>query len=255
VESAQVSPAYAYSAGAFANFGEAPLRLLPAAPGSAAQTLVREQTTLDLFGSIGLGYGFELSAALPLTLSQASTAAPQVSGALASPLAGSGVGDLRIAPKFHAWEHEGFALAVAAPVTIPTGNSSAFLGNGFLSIAPRAIGEYTFGNGARVTANLGVLLQAERPLVNVEIGPALTFSAGGEMPFDVAGQRFRALATLAGEADELKGGASLPLEALLALTWVSPVKGLEATLGGGPGLTSGFGTPQYRLFAAFAWRM
>src|SRR3712207_4305669 len=43
-----------------------------------------------------------------------------------------------------------------------------------------------------------------------------------------------------------------PLELLFALRW-GFFKNMEMTLGGGPGLTNGFGTPRFRVLAALSY--
>src|SRR5205807_896168 len=82
---------------------------------------------------------------------------------------------------------------------------------------------------------------------------ALTYGVAGELPFSWLGQRLTALATLAGEVELQQGGAvERPMELLAALRWQLPGN-LQFTFGGGPGLTNGYGTPRYRVFAGIGF--
>jgi hypothetical protein len=247
IASAQVLGQGDWEAAAYANLAHAPLRLTSSA--GQERVLVRDQTTLDLVGAVGVGGGLELDLGLPVTVAQSAARGTSTDPGATAPVSGGGLGDLRLTPKVHLADAGSLSLAVAVTFALPTGDGDAFLGAGTFSAAPRAVVEYRFAYGIRAQLNLGALLQAQKQLLNLQLGPALTFGAGAEAPFTLGGQRFSALATLAGEADRFDDAAAVPLELLAGLRWRAPWAGLEATLAGGRGLTAGFGTPEYRALA------
>jgi outer membrane protein OmpA-like peptidoglycan-associated protein len=102
-----------------------------------------------------------------------------------------------------------------------------------------------------VLGSAGYVIRPDRELLDATIGDAITYGLAAEVPFRLAGKRFAALASVAGEKG--KSSAASPLEALLGVRWDGP-RGLGVALGGGPGISSGYGTPEWRGFAAFTYR-
>jgi outer membrane protein OmpA-like peptidoglycan-associated protein len=89
-------------------------------------------------------------------------------------------------------------------------------------------------------------------LLNLTVGNAMTWSVAGKI--DLLPQRdLSAMLSVGGELGLVGAGAAQnPLEALVALRWI-PIKGLALTLGAGPGLSSGYGTPRFRVVASIGW--
>jgi outer membrane protein OmpA-like peptidoglycan-associated protein len=143
-------------------------------------------------------------------------------------------------------------VAFAAPVTLPTGNGDAFLSHGSITVTP----ELRIESDAlpiRLAASTGVVLRRNRDFANLTVGNALTYGLAGELPFRLGSQRLAALATLAGEVELQQSGAvERPMELLGALRWMLPAN-LQFTVGGGPGLTNGYGTPRARFFAGLGF--
>jgi OmpA-OmpF porin, OOP family len=105
----------------------------------------------------------------------------------------------------------------------------------------------------RLAASTGIVLRRGRDFANLTVGNALTYGLAGELPFSFLGQRLAAQATLAGEVELQQSGAvERPMELLGALRWLLPAN-LQFTFGGGPGLTNGYGTPRYRVFAGIGF--
>jgi len=253
VRSALVPVNLGWSAAIYASYADRPLRLVATDKSGTEIPIVGSQTTGHLLASVGFLERFELGLAIPIALQQSFTGVSAIDPNLALPASGGGLSDLRVGLKMRLFEIDRLHLALAVPVTIPTGKGLDFLGNSSITAAPELAAEWVADGGMRVAANLGVLLRGSRKLFDLDVGNALTFGAGGVVPFTAADQNFDAMATVVGEAGlESTGAAEVPLELLLALRWRLPA-GLALTVGGGPGLTNGFGTPRYRLFAGFAW--
>jgi len=90
------------------------------------------------------------------------------------------------------------SAGLALPVTLPTGDSGAFLGHGSVTVSPRLI----LGGPAllRVAGNASVALRRASKQNNLEICNAFTYALGAEAPFRLAGQCLAAVASLGGEA-------------------------------------------------------
>jgi outer membrane protein OmpA-like peptidoglycan-associated protein len=228
------------------NYGRAPLRLI----GNEDQhdrAIVSQQTGLDLGATLGLFDRWELSVVVPVTVYQKNGRASIVDPRFDASGTSTSISDIRLSPKVRLIRISDFTFAAAAPLALPTGDGASY-GSGGTSINPKIISEW---NGrVRVVANLGVVLRSSQDVVDLAVGPALSFGAGMELPVAVKGQEVAGLLTVVGETGfrDVSLG-STPLEMLAAVRWQGP-SGLAVTLGGGPGLTTGYGTPKYRLLAS-----
>ena len=233
----------------FSSYARDPLRLIAVADSSFQVSLLHSQTLMHLGASIGLFDRFELGLTLPFLVAQ-SASANDLLGPLIAP--GEGIGDLRLVPKAQLWRSELLAVALAAPLTLPTGRGDAFLSHGTATLAPELRVE-TDALPVRLAASSGIVLRRGRDFANLSVGNALTYGLAGELPFSVLGQRLAALGTLAGEVElGQPGSVERPLELLAAVRWLLPAN-LAVTVGGGPGLTNGYGTPRYRAFAGISF--
>jgi len=246
VPSARVAGNLELAAGAFLDYASQPLRLVSADGSGSTLALVDSQTNLTLGAGLGLLDFLELSAAVPVVLASQGAPAASASPDLPSKVPGTGLGDLRLTAKIAALSHGPWHLGFALPVTLPTG-SAAYLSQQGATASLRAIGEYALPGGWRAIAGAGPVFRSARTLLNLEQGTAFAYGAGGEVPFRVGGQRFAGLATVSGEVGS--GWVESPAEVLLAARWLGP-RGVNVTFGGGPGLSHGYGTPQYRIVAA-----
>jgi outer membrane protein OmpA-like peptidoglycan-associated protein len=247
VESALVPPHLAVSGAAYLSYADEPLRLTAA---DSRASLVAGQTTLTVGASLGLLDRFELALALPVSAQRAGQVGAYGPG-LTAP-SGAGVGDLLVVPKAQLFAVSGLSAALALPVTLPTGSRDAYLGHGSVTVGPRAILEYEVAPGLRLAGNAGLALRSASKQLDLEVGNAVSYAVAAEVPFRLARQRMSAVASLGGEAQLGAGGGDPGLEALAGVAWHGPL-GLAVTLGGGPGLTHGYGTPRYRVLTAIAF--
>ena len=237
----------AWSAGVDAHFAAAPLRTTNPIDPSLDRTIVDHQLTFDVLGSVAFLGRYELGVQLPLTLQEVEP------GSLAGvPLQSFGVGDLRIVPKARLWGTEAVALAAALPVVFPTAGQQSFLGGAGVSLHPRAIAEWSAW-AMRVIANIGSNFRQERALHNLSVGNQFAYAVGVDVPLG-PGVRGFALESMVGGTlglgdDDLE---ERPLELLAAVRW-SPLHGFGVQLGGGPGLSHGYGTPAWRGMLGLSW--
>ncbi|HET6436622.1 MAG TPA: OmpA family protein, partial [Anaeromyxobacter sp.] len=247
VESAQVPGHEKLTLRLYGNYASRPLVL--SAPGMDKVALLRSQSGVDLTVAVGLMDWAEVSAVVPGVVSQSREQDRFLPPELRQRVASSGLSDLRIVPKARLLELGRFRLGVSAPVSLPTGDRKAFLGQGGFTFGPTALIELDALGPARVLLNGGAIFREERHLIDLTVGNAYTYGAGLEWPFQAGAERFSALGTLQGEAGmKDRSATARPMEALAGLRWMAP-SGLLVTLGGGPGIGKGYGTPQYRVFA------
>ncbi|WP_228559412.1 MULTISPECIES: Ig-like domain-containing protein [Myxococcus] len=250
VQSAQVHSHLGWNVGVSVNYADKPLNFMDPRSGRFITALVRSQVGVDLMGSVGLFDRFELGVLLPVTL-QRSQAAPMVDPSFAQGVGSGGIGDLRLVPKARLLEEGSFGLALTVPVVLPTGGGSDFLGGSGVGVQPRLVAEY--GERFRVAANVGMDFREKQQLRNLNLGNAVSYGVGAELPFTVREVPLALAATLVGAVNlEQQDTEERPLELLAALKYRA-LGGFSAHVGGGPGLTRGYGTPGFRLLAGFSY--
>ena len=249
VHGAKVDTHLGWHLGASLNYASNPLGFRDPRQDDFVYQLVASQVTLDLMGSISLWNRFELGVALPVTY-QASESDPSFTPAFAGGVSGAGLGDLRLVPKAHLLSASGLELGLVVPVLLPSSGGQGFRGGAGVSARPQLVAEWGNGSGLRVVANLGANLQREEQVRNLRTGNELMYAVGAHVPFT---EKLALRANLAGAVGlndpDMEGR---PLE-LLAAVQYRVSDGLLAHVGGGPGLTRGYGTPGFRLFAGVDW--
>ena len=249
VHGARVDGHLGWHLAASVNYASNPLGFLDPRQDDFVYSIVANQVTVDLMGSISLWNRFELGVAVPLTY-QASERDASVMPAFQGGVSGAGLGDLRLVPKAHLLNAGGFDLGVAVPVLLPSAGGEGFRGGAGVSARPQLVGEWGNGNGLRLVANVGANLQPEQQVRNLRTGTELMYAVGAQVPLT---EKLAVRANLAGafglKDQDMEGR---PLELLAAVQYrISP--GLAAHVGGGPGLSRGYGTPGFRLFAGLDW--
>jgi uncharacterized protein (TIGR03382 family) len=242
VPSARVPDHLAAGGGFVADYAARPLRLVRPSEGRSID-LVGGMTSGTLTATLGLLGWSELSLALPMALSGSGQPASSVDTRLSTETPASGIGDLRVTPKV-SLVTSGAAIRVAllAPVSFPTG-SATYQSAKTVVASPTAALELGAPGGARVAADVGVRLRRDQSFAGVDLGTAFLYGVAGEVPF--LGGRVAALGTVTGAVGN---SSDRPLEVLAAIRVRGPA-GLELTVGGGPGLSHAYGTPQYRVVA------
>jgi uncharacterized repeat protein (TIGR01451 family) len=235
--------------GASVNYASDPLGFYNPATDRYVYEIVAHQATLDVMGSLSLWNRFELGVVLPITY-QASESGADFKPAFQDGVSGAGLGDVRLVPKVNLVSSGSFGLGLVVPVLLPSAGGEGFRGGTGVSARPQLIAEWGRDHGTRFVANLGANLQREEQLRNLRTGTELMFALGAQLPFT---EKLALRANLAGSYGlNNTGFGALPLEVLAALQYrFSP--GLSAHVGGGPGLTRGYGTPAFRVFAGLDW--
>lgn len=139
-----------------------------------------------------------------------------------------------------------FELAVAGTLRVPFGASDAFASNGSASAWLRALASKSIGKRSLLSLSVGPTLRPSTQQQALEVGDALRILAGVYYGLD---DHWGLTGELAGStpfSSPFSNGRS-PLEAALGLRFQSGPWVLAA--GGGPGLSNGYGTPDYRALA------
>jgi uncharacterized protein (TIGR03382 family) len=253
VHSPKMGQHLGWNVGLSFNYARDPLNFLKPRTGDFVYEIVKDQFTFDLMGAITLFERLELGVALPIT-SQGSASTAAVSPILSEGVDATGVGDLRLVPKVRLLSTEGgLHLGVAVPVLLPTSGGREFLGRSGVAAFPRLLGEWSSDGGVRVLANVGVNLQPGGQFYNLDVRNEFAYGLGAQLPFKLGKHRLAAEATLVGAVGMKQSQIEeRPLE-LLATMRYHFTDSVAAHLGGGPGLTRGYGTPGFRLFAGIMW--
>jgi outer membrane protein OmpA-like peptidoglycan-associated protein len=251
LHSAKVNRHLGWNLGLSVNYAKDPLTFLDPREDEVVYKLVENQFTVDVMAAIAFLDRFELGLVLPIT-SQTSQSSPTLAPLFDEGVGKTGLGDVRLVPKASLYSAGGVSLGAALPLHLPTGGSENFLGGG-LSVRPRLLGEWNSSSGMRVLANLGMNLRSRQQLRNLVVSNELAYGLGAEVPFKVGGRELSAGGTLMGALGlGQKGAEEKPLE-LLAMVKYRVSDAIAAQLGGGPGLSQGYGTPGFRVFAGLAY--
>ncbi len=252
VQSAHVGEHLSFHARLFGDYANQPLRLISSEDPRFQRLLVGGQSYLTLAGSVSLWDRFEVGAAIPMMVYQSTSPAGMADARLQGGLPTAALSDLRLSLKTVLVESGDLGLALSLPVSLPTAPEDSYVGGGSLTFNPTLVGEWRGPRGSAVLANAGFFFGRPQRFLNLDLGTSVTYGLGGKVDL-VPRWKLALLSTLSGEVG--LGSPSVPtspLELLLALRW-GFYKNLEMTLGGGPGLTNGFGTPRYRLLAALSF--
>ncbi|HLL04580.1 MAG TPA: Ig-like domain-containing protein [Myxococcaceae bacterium] len=253
VQSPRVARHLGWNLGLSFNYARDPLNFLRFQTSEFSYAIVEDQYTFDLMGAVALYDRFELGLVLPIT-SHGSAAAPFESPVLASGVNATRLGDVRLVPKAQLLSLEnGARLGVAASLLLPTSGGDGFLGREGVAFFPRLLVEWAGDSGVRVLAHLGLNLQPRARFYNLNVGTELAYGLGASVPFQVGTRQLLAEATLVGARGLTEWNLEeRPLELLAAVKYRF-TDSLAAHLGGGQGLTRGYGTPDFRLLAGISW--
>jgi uncharacterized repeat protein (TIGR01451 family) len=252
IGSAQTADHLAFHLSAFIDYANQPLRIVSNSDPNDRVILLRYQSMLYLGASIGLFDRYELGFVLPTLIAQ-NTGSTTLLGPTAT-TAGSGVGDLKFVPKIKIYGGKQIFVAVAVPFTLPTGAGHPYLSEGYVTASPEARLETNQDwLPVRLMGNAGISFRKGHNLGDLHLGNAFTWGGGGLLPFMISGQKFAGMATINGEIGlALNHRGERPIEADAALRWYSP-SSVSLTIGAGPGISDGYGTPRFRLFAGLAY--
>jgi outer membrane protein OmpA-like peptidoglycan-associated protein len=216
--------------------------IMPAASDGSERALVGQRQQLDISAAVGLFGRAELGFVLPTTLSQTA----QFPGFGLGPVDSSGLGNAEVYGLVNILSQRNFPLAVAvgAPVYLPTHTGNGYFGHDGVSAAPQLRLTRQFGP-VRLSASGDVLFQQPTSLNNVDDGRRIRWKSGVLVqPTDAWGVGAEFL-------------GSTPLESAFAAEHASraevvvggrfrPTRQIDLQLAVGRGVLRGFGSPDFR---------
>jgi len=240
------------SFGLMVNYGYRPLTLTRNSTGESVD-LINSQLQTDVFAAIGFMDRLQLGVAIPVTLYQA---AGDASGTLVpGEISAQTMGDIRLVPKIKllGGADSRIGLAALGILSLPTGDPAALQGNGFSTFEPKLALDLGLGDSAKLGLNVGYLLRQEQGLYNLTVGNEVT--VGGGLAYDIK----PSLTLMAEGFGRIAAGANaelvaqtVPFEMNVAARFrMNDVHSL--TIGAGPGISRGYGTPTFRAFLGYAY--
>jgi outer membrane protein OmpA-like peptidoglycan-associated protein len=247
VESGRVLPHLEVRGAAWLGYANDLLVLHRLDDGGRVASLVGERSSGALSAAVGILDRGQLAIEVPVVFHQSRQA-----GAITPPsVSGFGLGSIRLVPKVRLLDagRHGLDLAVLAGVNVPVG-ASDFIGSE-LTLQPEIAASRAFG-GLRLAANLGATIREEARLLDATMGDELSAQLGAAYDLDrrwgLPAEAGLVLATAVSAADPFgrSDETSMELRGYAALDVIPAVRLLA---GGGAGLESGWGTPDWRVFA------
>lgn len=210
----------------------------------------REQ--LDVFASIGLFDIAEIGFVFPIILYQ--RAEDPIDDRQIQP---SGTGDPRLDIKVRFLDTSYLDLGIGATVTFPLGHyvssGQDFMGSRLPTVEPKLLLESPVGP-VILAADLGFLVRETAVIGSQTQTHALTWNAG--LAWDVEDFKkpdgFRVLLEANGEMDVDVDYTSTPVELMLGFKYRGKTDTVF-TIGAGPGIARGLGTPTFRAFAGVSF--
>lgn len=167
----------------------------------------------------------------------------------------AGLGDLAVGGRVRLVGEDDAPLTVGVQVTLtlPTATGSTYVGERTVTTEPEVLLRARVGI-VTLRGNLGVRIRKPTDIANLDLGSELTF-AGGVALLVFDGRRDLSLHA------EIFGGASfqdfgergtVPVELIVGASAVGE-KGVSGTVGVGPGISRGYGTPDVRALASIGY--
>lgn len=222
-------------------------------------SLIDGQFVAHALGSYSPIHWARLTLEVPVILVQPTTN-ERVLGQQEGAYSGAGLGDIRLVPAFsffdqrrgeNDWEqYDGFAVGLAVPVMLPTGDSERFQGESFRA-EPRLTADYATVSGWGVGANFGFLIRDEQTLANLNVGHQFTFGLAARAPLvDALSVILDWRGSITPSSDALISKES-PMELLGA--FVYECEDWVFGAGAGFGITDGYGSPGYRTLLSVGY--
>ncbi len=249
VDGSQTIQPWRYHVGLFLNYGHRPLEV--GIGGAAKQGIVNHLIMGDVFGSLGITDWLQLGVNAPVALYDNWT--NPTTGVTERTLR---LGDVRLEPKFRILDIDRHSVGIALIpyVLFPTGSGSRFVGNNSFAGGAKLVLDTNIKSRVNLSANLGYLMRNSFTIFSTTQDDAFTYGLGVKIKtvdwLDLVAEGYGSTNV----NNFFKSQVESPLEVDGGLSFHLPVpEGLTVTTGGGVGLTNGYGTPGYRLFAGITY--
>ncbi|MCA9517802.1 MAG: transporter, partial [Myxococcales bacterium] len=248
------------SFGVFLQYIDNPLELVTENDETVQSRIIKSQVRADVWLALGIADLLDVGLAVPFVLAQDGEDLA-IFNRPDQTIDSFSLADIRLIPKIRIIDGEdagGFGLALQATISFPTGSQEDFTSDGKIRVEPRLILDWTdYDSGFSIVANVGYHVRPKIEVHNLVIDDSLTWGVGVRIP--TPAEALKVVASVYGaipfddNVDPLTGAATsdlrtTPIELAAALELT--VGDFVGELGGGFGLTQGFGAPDFRLFLA-----
>jgi OmpA-OmpF porin, OOP family len=240
-----------FGAGLFLHYSLDPVVERDLATGRQLDQPLHHAFTFDVLASIAFFDHLELAVHLPIDAVYTGDATVIGGQGIR---AGPGVGDLRIVPKAMFWRDGTmsfhWALGMMIPIAVPSGDAASLRGSGGVTIDPRLLGGFG-GRRWELTLNLGYRWRSNGGPANLYGPGEVTYGLAATFTLPVWKDRIDLDAELVGGYNHAGVGrnvAKSPLELVLGVI-LHPHHDWSVYGGASIGLTSGIGTPDFRVIA------
>lgn len=216
------------------------------------RVLIQEQLWLYAFLAYGLTDWLTIHGSLPIVIRQVGDTRG-VEG-LRAKLHGFAGGDLRLGGRLGVLpdpdRERPLGLAIDAAILLPTGSREAFASDGKVRVQVTAIAEAIASPHLYFGATGGVLTRPELHAAGTTTGTLLQLAATGG--FRTSGDAIRL---------GIEGNTQIPFDhagssyELLGVAKARVLGGLHGAIGAGPGIGSGWQTPDFRAVVRVGWQL
>lgn len=166
-----------------------------------------------------------------------------------------GMGDIKVVGKFRILNNEKrvVGISVIPFITLPTGDSERYVGNGDVAGGATAVVDFNIHKRFSLSLNAGVNARNDVTKHGVNIDDQFLYSVGANFK---ATQNFHIIAEAYGSTNlknMFEESSESPLEIGGGLRYIFGDSGFTADLGGTAGVIEGVGSPSFRVFAGLKW--
>jgi outer membrane protein OmpA-like peptidoglycan-associated protein len=224
--------------------------------GSVRSSPLEHMMTTHIGASLALADRVRFGVNVPLVLYETGDTGTLAGVTYPAPASEQAIGDVRLGVDLRLFgEHDGpITMAVGGQVWLPTGDSASYTGDGRVRVAPRVlaagiVGAFTYA------AKVGVMFRDPEAstFANSPVGHELVYAAAAGAR--VADGRLVIGPEVFGSTvvtDQTFKTRTTPLEIILGGHYAF-AGGARVGLGGGTGLTRGYGSPELRLLGSLEW--
>lgn len=215
------------------------------------QSVIDNIVTLDIFGAVGVTDWFEVGLNIPVVLYN--WFFQDIAGAPSDH--GGGMGDIQMMGKFRIVNTENgrVGFAVQPFLTLPSGDTARYTGNGTVTGGINLITDFIFNDRFSMAVNTGATLHDNVTRNGVNIDDQFNYGVAGNVKFT---KNLQGIVEMFGDTnikDPFGSSGHSPLEAGGGLRYIFGDSGFAANVGGSAGIIDGVGSPQYRGFAGLTW--
>ncbi len=246
---AELRPKGQWNVGLYLDYAHNPLELGQPI-GTRRDGVVNDTIVADLIGSYSFTNWFTVGARVPVVAFNNFQGLTHQAGdpfILPNSKNDFSMGDVGVDFKFKLLDSQYVDLALVPFITVPTGRSTTFMGQGTVTGGGKIAADFNPHEKVKVGLNVGYTAKDDVTIYNARIDDMINLGVGINVK---AHEKFDLIAEAHTEPvmrDFFSSRVQTPLEADGAVR-IHATQNLDVTVGGGAGITVGVGSPDYRAF-------